>query len=109
MIPVELPEIVTRVIDFASGTLLFSHSMPSDAKARRAANKKKAALNKKTAVLQGETNGAESSPASSVNGDSTPKMLSANSSVSECYNHTSFLFLVKPDVPQHRCSLTFQT
>lgn len=57
--------------------------MPSDAKARRAAQKKKAAQNKRTATLAGEGGDSESSPGTSVNGDSTPMMLSANNSVSK--------------------------
>lgn len=56
--------------------------MPSDAKARRAASKKKAALNKKG--LGGAEGG---SGASSINGDSTPgtpqQLISANSSSSK--------------------------
>ena len=60
--------------------------MPSDAKARRAANKKKAAINKKAALNGGAAEGGVSSGASSVNGDSTPgtpQLRSANSSSSK--------------------------
>lgn len=58
--------------------------MPSDAKARRAANKKKSAQSKK-GLLNG-ADGGVSSEASSINGDSmpgTPSLRSANSSSSE--------------------------
>ncbi|KAF6029887.1 ABCF2 [Bugula neritina] len=54
--------------------------MPSDAKARRAASKKKAALNRKQALNGGD--GGVSSEASSLNGDSAPvtPAMSANNS-----------------------------
>ena len=58
--------------------------MPSDAKARRAASKKKAVLNRKQ--KGGDGAGASNSEASSLNGDSTPGtpvLMSANSSSSE--------------------------
>lgn len=57
--------------------------MPSDAKARRAANKKKQALNRKVACQDGDGASPVGSTNDSVNGESTPKLMSANSSVSK--------------------------
>lgn len=59
--------------------------MPSDAKARRAADKKKKAQTRKQGLISG-ADGGSNSEASSLNGDSTPGtpiLMSANSSASK--------------------------